>query len=228
MCLPVGACVRRPNLTTFDGTLQLFLTLDLPSDVPRATRGAVRQELVDTIRTQVTQLMASPNDRPYPQPISATQVRWIARRPTTWLSPGVLPKDPDVSMVSSVLRTSLRTLVTGRLLISNEVSQWFRREVPRSGDDIVESRQRAMAQLTPVRRVPTTLAPPAASSQAQHATDGASSSTSAVQQASLTAGDHTEDTEPLRATRITVRTAWEPRHLWLRVAGVHGRPQEPW
>ena len=111
-----AACRRHPVITSFEGTLQLYLTLDAPSAEPHASRGRLRAGLVQETVHRLRALIANPGDRPFPVTVDATRYRWVDGDQSNWLAPGPVPQRPDADRHVSIFRMALRTLTLGRAL----------------------------------------------------------------------------------------------------------------
>ena len=119
-----SACRRAPNVTTFEGTLHLYLTLPATSSEPYTPRGALRQELIREMERRLLALAGNPAGRSFPCPLDATRVRWVSDVDpcaTRWRSPDPLPREVDQARLEVVIH---RTEFGRHLRSVCEITQW--------------------------------------------------------------------------------------------------------
>lgn len=147
-----GACRRSPTVITFEQTLQLFLTLPLPSAEPHSSRGHVREELVREMGRRVRALIGAPGGRLFPKARDATTYTWRPGEECTWSAAGPVPRHPDHGTHITVFRSALQTLV-GRRPLTAEVKTWVDTTVPPCPDALLVRREMAMKDIAGWRGV---------------------------------------------------------------------------
>jgi hypothetical protein len=148
-----SACKRNPHVTSFEGTLQLFLNLGAPSGEAHHSRGSLRKQLVQEMARRVRGLLGSPGDRPFPKRVDSTTVRWLVDPETypTWMAPEPAPTRMTTEQLLPVLRHSVQTLVRGQRL-SADVEEWLRTNVGTVDPDLLQEREEAMYPFLARRR----------------------------------------------------------------------------
>jgi hypothetical protein len=90
-----AACRRYPGITTFNGTLHLFLGLGLPTDVPNDSRDALRGGLVEYMARRMLAVIANPSGLQLPAQTDSTHFHWVDGASSTWAAPGPLARQLD-------------------------------------------------------------------------------------------------------------------------------------
>ena len=165
------------NVTTFDGTVQLFLTMDVASDDPHRSRGTVRSELVSEMTRRTRSLIGNPSGRLFPLPRDSGTFRWTDAVSTSWMAHGPVPRRPSAEDHAAVIQMALRTMVTART-VGDDVQRWLQRNVPVVPDDYVEERANTLQRLQHGERPRRT---PATYAQLRVLDDGEPAATSSAQ-----------------------------------------------
>ena len=143
-------CRHHPTNTTFEGTLRLFLTMPLPSDEPRDSRGSVRGELVHEMTRRVRALVGNPDGRLFPLPRDSGTFTWTDCVNTTWVAAGPVPRRPSSEDYAGVIRCALRTMVGSRAM-GTDLLDWMRTHIPRASAEDVENREVTLVRLLRVQ-----------------------------------------------------------------------------
>ena len=150
-------CRRHPNITTFEGTLWMFLTLPLPSDEPRDSRGSVRHDLVIEMTRRVRSLLGNPDGRLFPLPRDSSNFTWTDCTYTSWLAAGPVPRRPSQEAYAGVMRASMRSLVANRS-VGPDIHDWLRRHLASTAAEDVDDHSHSIARMQrwqlPVRTIP--------------------------------------------------------------------------
>ena len=142
-----AACRSHPAVTSFEGVLGRYLTLDVPSGEPHHSRGQLRSGLVQDMGRRLRALVANPSGRPFPEPINATRFRWVDGSQTNWMARGPLPRHPDADAYVPILRAALFTVTAGRVM-PVEVRDWLRARVADRPPEELESIQESLDRVS--------------------------------------------------------------------------------
>ena len=121
---------RNPNVTSFDDTLRLFVTLPPPVDVARGTTGSVRSELVALMRSRLRRVLEVDSPLPpFGRVMGAREAIWELEIPDGSLFPeAMVDTIPDADW-ERILRSAMVS-VTGPSRMSQAVERFLRDNVP--------------------------------------------------------------------------------------------------
>ena len=83
-----------PNMTTFQGTLRLYLTLPLASEEPYEPRGGLRVDLVKEMEHRAVALVGYPGSRLFPRALDKMHAKWVScddPAAARWRAPKPIP-----------------------------------------------------------------------------------------------------------------------------------------
>ena len=102
---------RNRHVVTWDGVLQLYVTVPTAQAIAPATRGALRKELVQLIRNRLCQVIRNAASQPHARVTSAQHAVWDAALPATFTLP-TIPHNDQQNFVP-VLRRAVVILSSG-------------------------------------------------------------------------------------------------------------------
>ena len=125
-------CEVNRHLHGFDATFNLFLTLPLPSRIPRGTRGGLKQGLVGLFASRIRKVVFSDGDLAYCPAVGAKEMHsaFLAIFPDDLIFPSQVPRVADQAVIERVLPCALQTLV-GKTAVAPAMHQFLVDHVPR-------------------------------------------------------------------------------------------------
>lgn len=103
----VGRVRANTNVVSFEGILQLYVTLPLPSREPKGTSGCIRQTLVQLIGGRLLKIIDDAASQPYAAVQSARSATWMLSPPPTLQLPPPPTPDTTVEQLERVLQGAL-------------------------------------------------------------------------------------------------------------------------
>ena len=141
-------CEVYRHLHGLDATFNLFLTMPLPSKIPKGTRGGLRIGLVKLFASRIRKVVFSDGCLPFAPNVGARTMHsfFEVAFPEGFKFPTNLPNESSASELERVLRYALRTLL-GKVVVSENVSDFLVEKVPRRTDTDLREYQQATEKL---------------------------------------------------------------------------------
>jgi hypothetical protein len=136
-------CEVYRHLHGFEATLNLFLTLPMPSREPKGTRGNLKRGLISLFASRIRKIVFSDGDLPYAPVVGARQMHSVFESmfPENVRFASPLPKVGAEQQLCAALRHSMKTLLA-KANISQDLKDILRDEVPRRDPvDVAEYRR---------------------------------------------------------------------------------------
>ena len=133
-------CEVYKHLHGLNDTFNLFLTLPLPSRIPKGTRGCLKIGLVSLFASRLRKVICSDGCLPYAANVGAKTMHssFDAMFPDFFEFPRILPKEGCAVVLEGVLRHALKTLI-GKAVVSEAMKDFLASTVPRrSSADMAE------------------------------------------------------------------------------------------
>ena len=141
-------CEVYRHLHGYDATFDLFLTLPMPSRVPKGTRGGLKKGLVSLFASRIRKIVFNGGDLPYAAVVGARQMHSVFESmfPENLQFAAPLPRTGAEHELRAALQHAVRTLV-GKANISAELGQLFGEHVPFRGVRDSAEYQRALEMI---------------------------------------------------------------------------------
>jgi hypothetical protein len=125
-------CEVYRHLHGLDATFNLFLTLPMPSRIPKGTRGGIKQGLVSLFASRIRKIIFCCGDLPYAAMVGARQMHSVFESmfPENLLFAEPLPKTGAEDQLRVALQHAMRTLLV-KANISPELNTILTEKVPR-------------------------------------------------------------------------------------------------
>lgn len=142
-------CEVYRHLHGLDATFNLFLTLPLPSKIPKGTRGGLRLGLVKLFASRIRKVVFSDGCLPFAPSVGARTMHSVyeADFPQDFKFPSNLSREGSASGLERVLRHALKTLL-GKAVISEGMNEYLEENVPRRTDSDLREYKMATEKLT--------------------------------------------------------------------------------
>jgi hypothetical protein len=125
-------CEVNRHLHGYEATFNLFLTLPNPSQLPKGTRGSLKQGMVGLFASRIRKIVFGDGDLLFCAPVGTKEMHSVFTSvfPDNYVFPSAVPRSGDAAALERVLRSALRTLV-GKAVVSPAMNRFLTENVPR-------------------------------------------------------------------------------------------------
>ena len=138
-------CSSHRHLRGFEATFDLYATLPPPKRGLKASRGMLREGLVQEFVQRLRWLIQSDGSLPYAATVGANTMHSLFFKifPVDVLPRKVLPRSGEAALFEEALRKALMCL-TGKTKVSEAVQEWMKANVSEKSPEDLQSFNRAM------------------------------------------------------------------------------------